>query len=480
MRIRAIQRVTGLLLIYFSLSMLPPGIIAWATGEPTLGVFLSTFALVMSAGVVLWLPVRRHGAELRLRDGFLTAAALWIVLSLVGAIPFLYSPALATVDAVFESVSGLTTTGATVIHGLDDLPLSVLYYRQQLQWLGGMGVIIFAVAVLPILGVGGMQIYRIQTPGPMKYNKLTARITETARALWLIYITLTIACAAAYWLAGMSLFDAVALSMSTVSLGAFTPHDGNFGYFDSALVETIAVVFMLIAGTNFALHFLAWREGSARVYVQNLEFRIYLRLIGSVALVTAAFLFASGTEQLRPAIQQGIFQAVSIATTAGYTTAGYYQWPPFVVVLLLMASFVGGCAGSTGGGIKVVRAMLLVKQGLREIRRLIHPSAAFQVKVDGLALESEVIDSVWGFFSLYIACFCVMVVILAMTGLDLVTAFSAVTACINNVGPAQGDAAGTYASIGELGKWVLCLAMIIGRLEVFTLLVLLMPGFWKK
>jgi trk system potassium uptake protein TrkH len=267
--------------------------------------------------------------------------------------------------------------------------------------------------------------------------------------------------------------------MSTVSLGAFTPHDQSFGYFDSVTIEMVAVVFMVIAGTNFALHFLAWSDLDIGVYLRNTEFRSYLYLLAVIAAITVVYLYGSGTE-FGIALRDGVFQAVSIATTGGYTSGGYYHWPPFLPALLLLTSFVGGCAGSTGGGIKVIRALLLVKQGHREIKRLIHPSAFFAVKVDSVLLDADVIDSIWGFFSLYVACFCAMVMALAMTGLDLVTAFSSVAACINNVGPALGAAAGNYSGLGDVSKWVLCLAMVVGRLEVFTLLVLLAPGFWKK
>jgi trk system potassium uptake protein TrkH len=480
LRIRAIQRITGILLFYFSLSMLPPAAIAWAMGERTLFVFLATFAVVMVASLVLWIPARGQQAEFRLRDGFFTAVVLWVVLSTVGAVPFLYAPGLSTVDAIFESVSGLTTTGASVMQGLDRLPLSVLYYRQQLEWLGGMGVIIFAVAVLPILGVGGMEIYRVQTPGPMKYHKLTPRIAQTARTLWFLYTALTVACAVAYWVAGMSLFDAISVGMSTVSLGAFTPHDGSFSFFDNAAVEIVASIFMVLSGANFALHFTAWREMSIRPYRDNAELRTYLYLLAVLSAITVGYLYLGGAEGLGRAVVQGVFQTLSMATTAGYTTGDYYHWPAFVAVMLLMAGFIGGCAGSTGGGIKVMRALLLVKQGNREVKRLIHPGAYFPIKIDGRTLESDTIEAVWGFFSLYVASFVVITMILSMTGLDLVTSFSTVAACINNVGPALGKAAGSYAGLGAASKWILCLAMLVGRLEVFTLLVLFVPGFWTK
>lgn len=481
MQLRAIQRIAGVMLVIFSLTMLPPAAIAWINQDHTIQAFLFGFFLALVAGALLWLPVRNHAAELRLRDGFVVVVMMWVMLALVGAVPFLYSPGLSPTDAVFESLSGLTTTGATVITGIDGLPSSVQYYRQQLQWLGGMGIIVLAVAVLPMLGVGGMQLYRAESPGPIKDNKLTPRITETAKALWYIYLGLTVSCAAAYWMAGMSAFDAIAHSFSTVSLGGFSTHDDSFGYFDNGLIELVAVVFMLLAGANFALHFLGWRRVSLRPYLEDAEFRAYLINLTAVMLITVAYLYLNNVfAGIGTNVHHGLFQAVSIATTAGFTTAEYSAWPAFLTLMLLMASFIGGCAGSTGGGLKVVRILLLVKQGLREIRRLIHPNAWFTVKIGNKSMSGDVIDAVWGFFSLYIACFSIMALALGASGLDLVTAFSAVAACINNLGPGLGAVAVNYAEINDFAKWVLCLAMLLGRLEIFTLLVLFMPGFWRK
>lgn len=481
MQFKAIQRIIGLLLMLFSLTMLPPAVLAWVYDEQSLQAFLYAFALVMITGMVLWLPVYAHRKELRLRDGFIVVVMFWVVLGMSGSLPFVLSPKLTFVDAVFESISGLTTTGATVISGLDELPRSVLYYRQQLQWLGGMGIIVLAVAILPMLGIGGMQLYRVETPGPMKDNKLTPRITETAKALWYIYLGLTVACGVAYWLAGMTPFDAVAHSFSTIAIGGFSTHDASMGYFNSALIESVAIVFMLLAGVNFALHFLAWHGLSLRPYFDDPEFRFYCTILLVVSAITSGFLYTSGTfDTPGSALHHGIFQAVSIGTTSGFTTAEYHNWPLFLPVLLLLTSFIGGCAGSTGGGLKVIRVLLLLKQGMREINRLIHPNAQFVVKIGSKPLPSRVIDAVWGFFSLYVVCFCLMSVILAATGLDFVTSFSAVAACMNNLGPGLGDVGLNYANINDIAKWVLCFAMLLGRLEIFTLLVLLTPAFWRK
>ncbi|MBK8164267.1 MAG: potassium transporter [Gammaproteobacteria bacterium] len=481
MQLRIIQRIVGLLLTLFSLAMLPPLLFAWHDADGALPGFALSFAVALVCGLALWLPVRTMSVELRLRDGFLVVVLSWVMLALFGALPFVFTPGLAYTDAVFESFSGLTTTGATVMNDLDALPRSVLYYRQQLQWLGGMGIIVLAVAILPMLGIGGMQLFRAETPGPMKDNRLTPRITETAKALWYLYLGLTLLCASAYWIAGMTLFDAVGHSFSTVSIGGFSTHDASLGHFDNPMVEIVATFFMAISGANFALHFLAWRGASVAPYLRDPEFRTYLTVLGCLAAVSGVYLYASGIfDTPGEALQRGLFQAVAIATTAGFTTAEYQQWPPFLPVLLLMSSFIGGCAGSAGGGLKVIRVLLLMRQGTREIKRLVHPSAHYLVKIGNKALSGEVIDSIWGFFSLYVVCFCTMTLLLAATGLDLVTAFSAVAACINNMGVGLGGVGSGFADLNPASKWVLCVAMLLGRLEMFTLLVLFMPGFWRK
>ena len=482
MRLGSIQRILGLLLMMFSLTMLPPIGVAWIYQEPSAPPFVVSMLLVAGAGAALWFPVRRSRGDLRIRDGFVIVVAFWLALGLTGSVPLLLSenPDLPLVDAVFESVSGLTTTGATVITGLDDLPKAVLFYRHLLQWLGGMGIIVLAVAILPVLGIGGMQLYRAETPGPMKDSKLTPRITETAKALWYLYLLLTVLCGLAYLAAGMTPFDAIAHSFSTVAIGGFSTHDSSVGQFDDPLVELVAIVFMTAAGMNFALHFTAWRSRSFRVYGADSELKCYLLILGGVAMVTSIYLFVSGTfSDPFTAFRIGVFQAVSISTTTGFTTADYHAWPSFLPVLLLFASFIGGCAGSTGGGLKVIRVLLLYKQGMREIVRLVHPSAQVPIKVGGTVMPPRVVDAVWGFFATYVATFSLLLLALMATGLDQVTAFSAVAACINNLGPGLGGVGAHYADISDTAKWLLSLAMVLGRLEIFTLLVLLSPAFWR-
>ena len=482
MRPTAVQKVLGLLLMIFSLTMLPPLGVSYHYADGTAEAFLTALVLLLGLGTLIWLPVAKSRDELKLRDGFLVVALFWSVLGLAGALPFILAaePHLSLTDAAFESISGLTTTGATVIVGLDALPPAILYYRQQLQWLGGMGIIVLAVAILPMLGIGGMQLYRAETPGPVKDNKLTPRITETAKALWYIYLGLTVACALAYWLAGMTPFDAIGHSFATVAIGGFSTHDASIGYFNSDAIELIAVVFMLLSGVNFALHFLAWNRRSLVGYWHDSEFRFYLTLMATTTTLVCLGLYFTGTyADWSESFLQGLFHTVSIATTTGFSTASFYDWPIFLGILLIFSSFVGGCAGSTGGGIKVIRFLLLIKQGLREIDRLIHPNAQIPVRVGGRTVNHRVVDAVWGFFSLYVACFTLMYLALAATGLDLTTAFTAVAAAINNLGPGLGEVGASFATISPTAKWILCFAMLLGRLEVFTLLVLLTPAFWR-
>jgi trk system potassium uptake protein TrkH len=479
----SIQRLLGLLLILFSVTLLPPALVAWLYQDGQIHDFLTGMLIVLLLGLMMWLPARRHKKDLRVRDGFLLVVLFWFVLGLAGAVPFVVAdnPELSVTDAIFESFSGLTTTGATVITGLDDLPESILFYRQQLQWLGGMGIIVLAVAIMPMLGVGGMQLYRAETPGPHKDAKLTPRIAETAKALWYIYAGLTLACGVSYWMAGMSAFDAIGHSFSTIAIGGFSTHDHSIGYFQSSTIELIAVVFMLLAGMNFALHFMAWRSFSLKPYLFDTEVKAYLGVLFLVTAITVGYLYYTDTFIFfDDALHAGLFQAVSIGTTTGFTTAEYFVWPGFLPVMLLFVSFIGGCAGSTGGGMKVIRFWLLIKQGHRETVRLIHPNAQIPVKVNSKPMPDRVIDAVWGFFAAYVGSFVVIMLFLMATGLDQVTAFSAVAACMNNLGPGLGGVGANYVDLNDPAKWALSFAMMLGRLEIFTLLILFTRAFWRR
>ena len=482
MHFAVIARILGIFLMLFSMTMLPPILVSMWFNDGATEAFVIALVLTFGLGFVSWLPVKNANNGLRTRDGFLIAALFWLTLGLAGTLPFMIAeqPGLSFADAFFESLSGWTTTGATVMTGLEYLPKSILWYRQQLQWLGGMGIIVLAVAILPMLGIGGMQLYRAEMPGPLKDSKLTPRIAETAKALWYVYAFLTISCALAYWFAGMSGFDAITHSFATVGIGGFSTYDASIGHFDSALIEGICVFFMLTAAINYSLHFFAWRNRTLSHYWQDSEVRFFLLVMTGGALLTISALWLTNTYALPEAIRFGIFELVSVATTAGFGTADFAGWPVFLPVLLFMMAFIGGCTGSTGGGMKVIRVLLIYKQGVREIRRLIHPNAMMPIKLGRRAVPDRILDAVWGFFAVYIVTFMVMMLALMATGLDQVTAFSAVGSCLNNLGPGLGDVAAHYGNISDTAKWLLALTMLLGRLEIFTLLVLLSPTFWRS
>lgn len=476
------QRILGLLLMMFSVTLLPPLAVSWYYDDQSWAPFAESFGLILFLGALAWYPVRHKRKDLRLRDGFLVVASFWTVLGTAGAFPLYFAevPSMTFTDAVFESMSGLTTTGATVLTGLDTLPRSILFYRQQLQWLGGMGIIVLAVAVLPMLGVGGMQLYRAETPGPVKDNKLTPRITETAKTLWYFYLGFTILCGLGYWLAGMPLFDAVCHAFSTVAIGGFSTHDLSIGHFGSAAIDLVAIVFMILAGINFSLHFFAWKSVSVTHYRQDPEFRAYIFVLLMLSAIVIVSLSVIGTyADWDDTFINGLFQSISIATTTGFTTANYASWPGALPVLLIFSSFVGGCAGSTAGGIKVIRWLLISKQGAREIKRLVHPSAEIPVKLGNSAVPFRVVDAVWGFFSVYIVVFGIMLLLMMATGLDQITAFSAVAATLNNLGPGLGEVAAGFMTLTDAAKWIAISGMLLGRLEIFTLLVLVTPTFWR-
>ncbi|GIU11623.1 Trk system potassium uptake protein [Shewanella sp. c952] len=469
----------------FSLSLLPPALVAVIYKDGGGMAFIQAFVLCLILGFTLWYPNRRHRKDLRTREGFLLVVLFWVVLGSIGAVPFIFSgqPSLSLTDSFFESFSALTTTGATVIVGLDTLPKAILFYRHLLQWLGGMGIIVLAVAILPVLGVGGMQLYRAETPGPVKDSKMTPRIAETAKALWYIYLALTVACAVAYWAAGMDVFDAICHSFSTIAIGGFSTHDASIGYFDSPAINMICVVFLLIAALNFSLHFAAFsRRGiNLKVYFKDAEFKALIAIQLGLTAICFATLYHSGIyDSPEETFDYALFQAVSVSTTAGFGTESFHAWPLFLPILLIFSSFIGGSGGSTAGGIKVMRVILLLLQGSRELKRLVHPRGMFSIRISGKALPDRVIDAVWGFFSAYALVFVLCMLILMAMGMDAITAFSATAACLNNLGPGLGEVASNYASIGDGEKWVLLFAMLFGRLEVFTLLVLFTPTFWKN
>jgi trk system potassium uptake protein len=483
MNLLAVQRILGLLLMLLSITMLPPLGVGLYYADGNWQPFAHSALLLLAVGALVWLPARRRTRELRVRDGFLVVALFWFVLGTAGAVPLLLSSEvqMSITDAVFESVSGYTTTGATVLIGLDDLPRSFLYYRVQMEWLGGIGMVVLAVALLPMLGVGGMQLLRAETPGPIKDSKLTPRITETAKVLWIVYLAITAACAAAYWLAGMTPFDAIAHGFSTVSTGGNSTHDANLGYFDNEVIEAIAVLFMFIGGVNFSLHFLAWKHKRLVSYFRDPEFRAYVALLLlSVAVYTVVLWLGRALDDPGRAFRLSLFHAVSMQTSTGFFTDDFSHWPGALPVILMLSTFIGGCAGSTAGGMKVVRWLLIWKQGQREVMQLVHPSAEVPVKLGVKAIDPRIVDAVWGFFAVYVISFSVLMVLLVATGEDQITAFSAIAACMNNTGTGLGEVAANFSTLSESGRWICVIAMLLGRLEVFPLLVLISPAFWRR
>lgn len=481
MRLLAILRILGVIVGLTSLTKLPSAILAVVLDEPTAQAYFASFLLSALIGLLLYWPNRRVHYDLRLRDGFLIVTFTWVAASLVSALPlWLGPPNLSFADAVFEATSGLTTTGATVIIGLDALPKSVLLYRQVLQFLGGMGIVILAVAILPMLKVGGTQLFRAETTGPSRDSKLTPRIAETAKALWLVYLGLITLCTLSFWVAGMNLFDAVCHAMSTVSTGGFSTYDAGFEQWKSPLLELVAIVFMVLGGINFGIHFAAWRSASMGAYYSDSELRAFLRILAAASvLVTAVLWFGGDYGTLSESLRRAVFQVVSIMTTTGFTAPGFDQWSGIAPLVLMIVAVIGGCSGSTVGGLKVARVMMVVRQGLREVRQLVHPKGQFLVKMGGRRVSESVVLSVSGFITLWMCCFMAIMLGMSASGLDLLSAFGATVATLSNAGPGLGTVAYSFADASPSAVWLGSFSMLLGRLEVFSVLVLLTPAFWR-
>ena len=484
MQIKTILRLLGLLLMMFSTSMLTPLIINGVFHEQFWRPFVSAFLCTFFTGFFSWFLFRKQHRELKTRDGFLIVVLFWFGICFFASLPFIFAISHhqhSITDAVFESVSGFTTTGATIINHIDKLPRAILFYRQQLQFLGGMGIVVLAVAILPMLGVGGMQLYRAETPGPMKDSKLTPRIAHTAKALWSIYFLLTVLCMLTYWASGMNWFDALGESFATVSTGGFSMHDPSFAYYQSDLIALVACVFMLLGGTNFALHFVAFQKKRLQHYWQDEEFRTYFAFLtlSSALVITSLILYGHSKFNIHTLVQS-TFNVVSMATTTGFVSEPFYNWPTFTPVFIMLLSIIGGCAASTTGGIKIIRALLLFKQSKREIPRLLHPTAIIPIKFGKHPLPEPVLQSMWAFISVFIALFLVLVLIFMALNNDFITSFSAITAALANSGAGLGAVSSNFTHLGHASKWVLIFAMIAGRLEIFSLLILFSPHFWQK
>lgn len=484
LRIAPIVNVFSTIVMIFSLTMTAPLLVSIIADDAAQFTYDKSILITFAAGALMRVTTLHRKRELQPRDGFLLVFLVWTILPAFATLPLmLHIPGLSFTDAYFETVSGVTTTGSTVLADLDALPPSINFWRCELVWLGGMGLIVLAVAILPLLGVGGMQLYKAETPGPMKDAKLTPRITETAKGLWLVYAGITLACIVTYRLAGMSWFDAICHAFTTMGLGGFSTHDASYGFFDSPLIEGASIVFMLIAGINFATHFQVCRERSARPYRTDPEAGMFLLITLGSCVMIAGYLWAHGVyPDFMTALRYASFNTVSIATTTGFASTDYNLWPIFAPLWMLFLCCFVSCSGSTGGGIKMIRAMLLVRQGMRELVKLVHPSAQVPVKLGGAVVPNQIVFAVLAFMSVYGACVITMTLLLVATGLDAISAITAVIASINNTGPGlnQVGPATTYAVLTDFQTWVCTIAMLLGRLELFALLIIFTPAFWRR
>ncbi len=481
-----IVNVLAVVIAAFSATMLVPALWALAIShDAALRAFTQASAIGMASGVIGWVLTRRFKRELRIRDGVLLVALTWTLIPVVASLPLLtyFGSTLSFTDAYFEMASGLTTTGATVFTNLDTMPQAINLWRHLVNWFGGMGIIVLAVAILPMLGVGGMQLFKAETPGPMKDSKLTPRIEHTAKALWIVYAAVTAACAVCLRIAGMSWFDAICHAFSAMALGGFSTHDASIGYFDSVAIENVLTVFEVIAALNFATHYLAWRSRSLKAYLHDIEALQVCAALAFSCLLLGLYLFFTGAYgSLGQSMRHATFNLVTIATDCGYATQNFAAWPVFAPMWMLFMSSVTCSSGSTGGGIKMVRTLVLRRQAGNQIMQLLHPRAVLPLKIGGRVMPLELPAAVLGFVFLYFVCIVLLTFALLLSGLDFITAFSAIIACINNMGPGLGSVgpASNYASLTDLQSWICVLAMILGRLEIFPLLMLVTPAFWRK
>lgn len=483
-RLLSLARVFGLMLMVFSATYLLPIVTSLIFEDGTATLFLEDMLFTLGAGVLLWLATRRFVRELKAKDGFLLVVLTWTGMAAFASFPLMsYLDNLSFTDAYFETMSGLTTTGATVLAGLDQLPPAINLWRHELNWLGGMGIIVLAVAILPVLGVGGRQLFMAETPGPMKESKLAPRITETAKNLWLVYIGITAACIGALRLAGMTWIDAICHAFATMGLGGFSTHDASVGYFNSPAIEAVLIVFMLIAGMNFATHFVALRTRGLTPYKQDTEAAPFLILVLGSCAGIALYLWLAGTYgDYWTALRHASFNLVSIATDCGFASTDFNLWPIFAPLWMLFLSCISVCTGSTGGGIKMMRTLILIKQSQLQMFVLAHPTAVNPLKLGGLVIPSSIILSVLGFIFVYFMSVVTLTLVLVISGLDFVSSFSAIIASINNAGPGLGEVgpATNYGSLTDFQTWICTLAMFLGRIEVFTALILFTPAYWRK
>ncbi len=483
-RLLTLIRVFGAMLMVYSLADLLPILCSVVFGDETILLFVHDMAMTASSGLVLYLIGKPFERELKAKDGFLIVVMAWTGMAAFSTYPLMAAvPGLSFTDAYFETMSGLSTTGATVLSGLDQLPPAVNLWRHELNWLGGMGIIVLAVAILPVLGVGGRQMFMAETPGPMKDSKLTPRITETAKNLWLVYGGITLVCMVALKLAGMNWFDAICHAFSAMGLGGFSTHDASIGYFNSPAVEFVLIVFMLIAAVNFSTHFVALRARSFAPYLSDIEaLPLLILILGSCVGLAIYLVFQETYDSFATALRHASFNLVSIATDCGFASVDFNQWPIFAPLWMLFLSCICVSTGSTGGGIKMMRTLILMKQSLLQMFLLTHPVAVNPLKLGRMVISEQIILSVLGFIFVYFMSIVVFTLLLVISGLDFVSAFSAIIACINNAGPGleRVGPATNYASLSDFQTWVCTLTMFLGRIEVFTALIIFTPAFWRK
>ena len=482
MNIRAIANFIGVVLLFISLFMTVPIFVSYLHNTSDLFPIVQSFAITFCSGVSLFLLTKKNKkADIRHREAFLIVTLTWLIMSLCGSLPFLLSGTFGSfTDAYFESMSGFTTTGSSVLTNIEIVPQGILFWRSMTQWIGGMGIIVFALAILPFLGTGGMQLFRAEVP-EINIDKLKPRIIDTAKALWIIYLSLTALNAALLYLAGMNVFDAICHAFTTMATGGFSTKNASILSFQNPSIEYITSLFMFMAGVNYSLYFYLFKGQHAKLW-KSAEFRFYLSVTVIATIAIMFNIWRSSYDSIIDSFRYSLFQVTSIMTTTGYATADYEKWAPLAQVLLIILMFFGGMIGSTGGGIKQVRILLMLKQGYRELYQLIHPHAITTMKLDGKFLNKEILGSIWGMVFLFLGVCTVAIIGMAATGEDIVTSTTTVISAMCNVGPALGSAgpAENYAEISMTGKWILIFCMLTGRLEVYTVLILIVPHFWKK
>jgi trk system potassium uptake protein len=478
-----VAHVFALVMMVFAATMLAPLVMAVWELDPALSSFVISAFATFFLGALLWLGTRRFRRELKTRDGLMLVALTWVALPAVAGFPLWNFLPINFTEAYFEAASGLTTTGGTVLSGLEYLPRSINLWRHLLSWLGGMGIIVLAVAILPMLGVGGMQIYRAEMPGPMKDTKLTPRIGQTAKLLWTVYAGLTVACMVCLKFAGMDWFDAVCHGFSALALGGFSTYDASIGHFNSIPIEMVLTLFSVLAALNFGTHYVAWSERGLMAYLRDAEAKAIVSVLIVSCIGMALFLYLKGNyPDFSTSLRHTIFNLVSVATDSGLHTQDYSRWPIFAPMWMMFLSCIVCSSGSTGGGIKMIRTLVLAKQAHRELNQLVHPNMVRPLKVGGTVIANRVVFAVLAFVFLYFMSIVTLVFLQLASGLDFMTAFSSVIACINNAGPGLGlvGPGSNYGVLSNFQTWVCSAAMLLGRLEVFTILVLFTPTLWRK